>query len=284
MINAISFRRATKRALMSLVVSVFLISAAQAQLKQFVLYRDADFSQNSTSAPTTPFGYFFTARNYMVDQDSFDGATLTYPGPGSPATYTSTGMDTGGFYQLYQTPYYPDKASFDAAFPAGNYSTTATNSVTLASQTTSLTYSSDAYPLTIPALTPAGYQTIQNLNVANPAVINFTPFVPDPSNTSAYIFFDIYDSGNNDVYSQQFIGSTQTSLSIPANTLLPGANYTFRLIFSDRIDSVGPIDGMNDELGFDYGDNGSFTTAVPEPASLCLIVIAGAGLFARRRK
>jgi hypothetical protein len=143
-------------------------------------------------------------------------------------------------------------------------------------------YVADAYPLTIPALTPGGYQAIQNLNVASPATINISAFSPDPSATSAFIFFDIYDSSNTDVFDQTFLSPGETSVTIPANTLLPGTAYTFRLIFSDRVESVNASDGVEDFLGFDFADNGAFTTAVPEPGCLGLLLLTGAGILARR--
>lgn len=268
----------------AIVCSGIAIQSARAQLVTNDLYKDAEYTQSGGGSLALD-GYFFSSRVFMTNPTDFDGGSLTYPGPGSPATYTPV-TDATGTYLNYQTPYYASSADLDAAFPAGTYTSTATNSMTSASQTTSVASpAADSYPLTIPTLTTASSAALQTVNPAANTPVNFNSFTPDPASTSSYVFFYIFDSSNDEVYDQSFLPSSTTSVTIPSGTLTPSTDYTYRLVFSDRIDSTNPADGLADELGFEYGNDGTLiTTAVPEPASLMLAALTGMALLRRRAK
>jgi hypothetical protein len=225
------------------------IEAARAQLTGDTIFKEAEYTQSGGGLSLD--GYFFSSRLFMTSPTDFDGGSLTYPGPGSPASYSYVSSNPS--YLIYQTPYYASSADLDAAFPAGVYTSTATNSITSASQTTSITSpATDAYPHTIPALTAASYAALQAVNPSTDTTINFNTFVPDGSATSSYIFFDVYDSSGAAVYNQDFLPSSTTAVTIPAGVLMPSTDYSYRLDFSDRLDSTNPTDGLPDELGYDY--------------------------------
>jgi len=259
---------------------LFAARTATAQLVNVDLSRTAEYTQTDPSTVSLD-GYFFSSRAFMTTPSDFDGGTLTYPGAGSPGTY-SVVADPSQPYLNYQTGYYPDLASLNADYPTGAYTISATNSSTSSSQTTSITYSIDAYPQTTPILTAASYSALQNLDPSSAATIDFNSFTPDPNASEALLFLFVVDASNDTVYQQDDLPDSTTSLTIPAGTLSPGTDYTFRLVFSDRIDGTG-TDGTPDQQIFDQGTDGSIVT-VPEPAALAGGMLAVAASLLRRSR
>jgi hypothetical protein len=67
-----------------------------------------------------------------------------------------------------------------------------------------------------------------------------------------------------DVFSQSFLPNTQTSVTIPAGTLMPGMGYTLSLDYSDRIEGSSTTGTF---ILYDYDTGVQFTTAaVPAPS------------------
>lgn len=279
----VSLHQAFRFGLLIAAASIALPISAHAQLTSDVIFRVGEFSQTD-AVTTTLDGYFFSAREFMTNPTDFDGGTLTYPGPASPASYAPI-TDSGGSYLNYQSGLFPDLPTLNANFPIGTYQTTATNSSTSSSQTTTLIYTLDAYSQTIPALAPASYSALQGASPSQSITVNFSsPFLPDPNANEADVFFSITDASNNTVFDESFLPSSTTSITIPAATLAPSTSYTYDLIYSDRINGTD-VEGLPNTQGFDYTTFGNFTTgAVPEPASLSLLVLAAPALLSRRSR
>ena len=80
------------------------------------------------------------------------------------------------------------------------------------------------------------------------------------------MFFTIFDyTANGFVFDAGFQPSTTTSLVLPANTLQPGRQYAYELIFSDRVFVPSPGAIFDAQIGFDVRTMGVFTTAVAPP-------------------
>lgn len=214
----------------------------------------------------------------------FNFGTLIFPGNSFGVNYSPAPGQTPP-YVYYDSPDFPDQASLDAAFPVGTYTAYVINNSMLnaGSVSTSLNYTVDAYPHTIPQVSAASYNALQGMNPAVDLAVDFNSFIPDPNATGSFVFLDIDDLSGNEVFGDDFLPSTATSVTIPADTLLADTGYTYRLIFSDRIDSTNPHDGTTDELGFDFGTDGAFTTGgTPEPTALAAGALCATFMFRRR--
>ena len=127
---------------------------------------------------------------------------------------------------------------------------------------------------------------MQGTNAAAAFTFHFSPFTPDPLATESILFFTIFNfSTNSIVYDAGFLPATTTSLTLAANTLQPGTQYSYELIFSDRTSVASPGADFNAQLGFDRRTTGVFrTAAVPEPASLAITATGALLLIAGLRR
>lgn len=241
------------------------VSPAHAGLTDAFTFRNIAYTQTSGVAPTIPTGFFFSAGANTAAAGDFDGASLTYPGPGSPLTLPLVSPT-----EFLAQPGFPTKAAMDAAFPFGSYVITATNSVTMTSQTATLSYTADAYTADIPALTAASFAALQGLDTTKPLTVQFNSFTSNPLATDAFTFFSVFGSSAG----CGFLSPSSTSCTIAADALMPATTYDFELDFDDRIQAV--VGGVLQGVNFDVRTDGSFTTAalpVPEPGGL--LVLAG---------
>ncbi len=265
------------------------VSSTYADIIEYSLFRNGVFSQVSGSTPTIAGGYFFTARAELENLNDFDTATLVYPGLGSPLVIplvTPTPAEKERF--RFTSPLFQTQSAMDADFPFGLYSLEATNTVTNASQTVSINYAQDVYPQSVPALTTSTFLGIQGLNPSLPFTFNFTPFTTGVGPNESFVFFNITDTLlNQSVFGTSFQSAGITSLNLPANTLQTETNYSFELIFSNRIADLSTIQGGRQDQGFDYRTTGSFRTGstvalIPEPSTMFLFGTGLVGLALQR--
>lgn len=233
---------------------------------------NTSYSQTSNSAPTAPFGYFFTMGAFFSTGGDFTSGSASYPGPGSPQSlplYTLTELQ-------YQTGYYSSLSALHADYPFGTYSITASGPA--GTQTAKIAYSADYFETSVPYLT--NYNSLSGLNPAANFTVDYEPFTPNPATNLAYTFFTVYDASTGAiVFSNDFQSPTSTSTLIPADTLAPDTAYDFELNFDNRIAGFNSTDGTFIQQLFDVRTDGSFTTGaalVPEPAALALL---GTGLL-----
>ena len=105
-----------------------------------------------------------------------------------------------------------------------------------------------------------------------------------PGVTEAYLFFTIFDHTlGTMVYSANFLPSNVTNLIIPAGTLAEYHDFTYELIFSDRVALDAPGSMFAAQIGYDYRTRGDFST-VPEPSTLVLALTVLVPLAAAIRR
>lgn len=242
------------------------------------MFRSDSHTQTGNGNVLTSDGSFLTLGLFAANPNDFTSAQTTFTGPPSPAVLTSTIPGIFG----YSTGFYPTRAAMNADFPAGTYTYTATNGST--TDQTSILYSTDAFPSTVPFLTGTDYADLQGVNPAAPFAFHFSPDTPAPTASEALLFFTVFDAVTGDViFDSGSRPATTTGLTLPANTLVAGKQYAYELIFSDRVTVASPGADFDGQIGFDLRTSGTFTTAVaPEPASL-LLAAAGTALLRRRR-
>jgi hypothetical protein len=253
-----------------------IASPLHASLTGVDLFKNVEYTQTSGAAPTTPVGYFAALREFMANPGDFNQANVAYPGPASPQNLTLSNPTVF----LFQTPFLPSQSAIDAAYPFGTYTYTAINTGTSNTQSTSITYTTDAYTANIPALTAGTFNALQGMNAGSSFTLNFNSFTPNPSASVGETFLTIFGSS----FGTTGLPNTATSLVLPANTLAPGTTYTYEVDFSDRIS--GNNNGVPTTIGFDVRTDGTFTTASasPEPGSLVLAALGVAALAFGIRK
>ncbi len=255
--------------------------------------------QEDASGTVVPLGggvnAFFYARNFYANPSDFDGGSVTYPGDPSPQIYNISGLldccgHNGRGYQTgYETP-----SDLDAAFPSNTtYTLTATNSVTMASQSVNIAFGPDIYAAATPTLTAASVQALGSAGAVNGLTIDFNNFGLVSGANVAQDFFTIYDySTASEVFNYMpGFSSSTTSLTIPAGVLSAGDQYVFELIFDSADYDNG---GGNQDAGAAYRSDlrtlGYFTVpgqGVPEPAAWTMLLVGfgvvGGAYRGRRR-
>jgi hypothetical protein len=243
-----------------------------ADLTLIDMFRNISYDQTSVAAPTTPVGFFLNLEANMASSTDFDSASVSYPGPGSPASLPLVNPLEFGIGPSFAT-----FAAMNVAYPMGTYLFTANNSVTMATEMASLDYTVDAFTSDVPALTAATYTTLQGMNPGVPFTFNFNSFTPNINATpgASETFFTIFGTS----FSRGGSPPT-TSFTLPAGTLAPNTTYTAELDFSDRITGTDPINGVPTLIGYDLCTDVTFTTAVPEPSAMIPLAITfcGAGV------
>jgi hypothetical protein len=246
--------------------------------------------QEDASGTVVPLGggvnAFFYARDFYENPSDFDGGSVTYPGDPSPQIYNISGLldccgHNGRGYQTgYETP-----SDLDAAFPSNTtYTLTATNSVTMASQSVDIAFGPDIYAASTPTLTAASVQGLGSASAVDGLTIDFNNFGLVPGANVAQDFFTIYDyTTASEVFNYMpGFNSGTTSLVIPAGVLSAGDQYVFELIF----DSADYANGGGDQdAGVAYRSDlrtlGYFTVpgqAVPEPATWAMLLMGFGGV------
>ena len=260
----------------ALLIGIFsTIPFARADLVEFDIDKALFYTQTNAAGSLTFNAAQFTSR---LDQtaNAYNTAQLTSPNFPAGQAYTLNGAKTE--FSLFQV--FTTKAAMDAAYPFGTYTAHALNTVTSATNSDTISYTEDAYPSTQAVVTSATFTGLQGMNPNAPFTINYNGFTPGAGTTpgQSFEFIDIFNSMGADVFSQSFLPNTQTSVTIPAGTLMAGMAYTLSVDYSDRIQGTSTT-GTN--ILFDYGTDLNFTTAtavVPEPSTVLQLAGALAGL------
>ncbi len=264
------------RSFTKLVATLLFVTAAvipaRADISFVDMFRNNNYVQTGNGAAAYDLS-FLTFNLFSTVANEFTSVQAVYPGPASPATLTQSAPTVYG----YSTSFLPSQAAMDAAFPTGSYRFNTTGSGGPLS--TSFNYTANAYAHTLPYLTGINYSALQGMNPAAPFTFQLSIFTPDALASEADTFLTVFDTLSGAVvYDFGFQPSTTTSLTLPANTLSAGHNYTYQLIFSDRVTAASPGADFSAQIGFDDRTIGSFTTNVPEPSAWTLLCFGGAGL------
>jgi hypothetical protein len=151
------------------------------------IFNNTVYEQTSSSVPTTPAFYFFSIGATQTAGD-FNSASAAYPGPGSPVSLPLINPTTFNFNSPAITPL----TALHPAYPFGTYSITTTNTVTSASTTGVINYTSDNFTSTVPYLT--NYTALNGLNPAAAFTFSLPAFTPNPGVAEGFTFFTIYDA------------------------------------------------------------------------------------------
>jgi PEP-CTERM motif len=254
--------------------------AAHAQLTTADVGVNPTFEQTDPTTVTSTGG-FFSGRAFFTNTTDFDTGTLTYGGPGSPATLTAGSSPPSLTLSGSNTTF----AGLQSDFPNGDY-TFDLSGGTMGPTEFVIDYAGNAYSNT-PELTAASFSALQGLNAANSITVDFNAIDVSPNATPGAnsIVFSITNSSDASVFTET-LSTSDTSVTIPGGTLAAGQSYSFDLLFDDRIVDTSDPDVLLTQF-YDTHTAGAFSTAgaVPEPSTWAMMVIGFGGLgFAVARR
>jgi hypothetical protein len=152
------------------------------------MFRNVVYDQTSGAVPTTPSFYFVNLEAFMQNATDFTSASVTYPGPGSPAALPSETSTKFGIGPTFAT-----QSDMNAAYPFGAYTFTASGG-TVGFESASLDYTQDAFTSDIPSLTAATFNALQGMNVNQAFTFNFNSFTPNLNADGGAIFLTVFGS------------------------------------------------------------------------------------------
>jgi PEP-CTERM motif len=254
---------------------------AEAAITEIDIGINPTFTQTGTTSVMATGG-FFSARAFLKSSSDFAGGTLTLP----DSSMQKLTLEPDPVFPVLGYSVGDDSLDhLNTLFPFGTYTFTAPFSGGAPSQTESLDYTASADAGSIPTLDAGTFTGLQGLKASSGFEFDFNAFEPGSNpDASGLVFLNVLDSSDNAVFSTDGLVPTTTSIFMPRNTLAAGQDYTFDLIFDNRISGTN-TDGLATTLFFDSHTDGSFSTAVPEPATWTMMILGfgGLGLTLRRR-
>ena len=256
----------------------------------YAQFKNADVGVNPTnfedsSGTVTSTGGFFSARAFLTKASDYDTATLTWGGPDSPQPMFFNFADTAF---EYEPPGAPDLTTLHNLYPAGLYTFALSNSLPggLTPLTVEIDYAGDAYSNT-PSITNIGVLT--DMNAHSAVTIDLSAYGDNPNANSSAIYFSITNvTSGKMVFATDALDPSTTEITIAANTLMPGVDYSFDLLYDNRINGTDPNGNAITQF-YDSHTSGDFSTEAPVPeASTWAMLLAGFGGLAfagfRRRR
>ncbi|MHB1769079.1 MAG: hypothetical protein ACYCUV_14665 [Phycisphaerae bacterium] len=255
-----NYAGSSMRALVALAIVWYAAGAAVAAgVTSVNVWPNEEYQQPGLNAPTIPYAYFFAMGGSFRHRHDYNKVLVRYPGPGSPQVMTISGKNFS-----YESSNVAPALRFKMDYPLGNYVIMAANSLT--GRTSVVTIALKAYHFTkeIPALTPASYTALHELDPAAAFTVHFNSFKPSAT-ASGSTWFTISNLRGSTVFSRGGLSPGTTSVVIPANTLLPNFRYRFLLDFSDRLTSQQVGGDASILQGFDNRTTGLFSTGPAKP-------------------
>jgi hypothetical protein len=253
---------------------------ARASLTLVNIFDNTVYRQTSISAPTNPYGYFFSIGGNIQTSGQFTSATATYPGPGSQSIpIQGTSFD-------FNSDFFSTLTSLHSSYPFGTYTITATKPSPPATQSGVINYAADYFPVFIPALSAASYNNLQGMNPAAPFNAAFNSYGSNAHDSVAYTWFSVFSvTPFAQVYNSTALNNGTSNYTLPANTLAPFTQYYVEINFDERLNGTDTVNNVSTLQGFDVRTDIFFTTgavALPEPG-VGMILLAGGMILARRR-
>lgn len=261
----------------ALVVLGYSAAIASANVTFYDMFKTGGYTQTSDAQPVNADGYFYAARIITDTPGDATSGTLTLPN-----NSTQTLSPVSPTVVQFASNTYATLADLDADFPTGAYGYSI-DSGTLAGQTASLSEPANDFADAVPYLTNGGYSALQNVNASSSVALTWNTFGHSGNANLELVFFDVFDSTTNQfVYSNSGAEGVYTGDTISAGILTAGHTYAYDLYFSSRYEFGGQgFGGATSDNGFDLATTGTFT-AVPEPASV-LVLVGGLALLRRRK-
>ena len=204
-----------------------LVAASTPDVRQIILAKGVSYGQTAVGTPViADQPYQFTAQ--VVGRTTDVTSANLQPPSGSAVPLLFNGSD-----KFRIKPTYRSQAALDADFPNGSYTFTV-QTVHNGLRTVPLTLTGNSYP-NAPQL--VNFAAAQAVNPAAEFSIVWNAFVGGIAGD--YVSLQLEDGAGNSVLKTPDLGSpgaltgiSANSLTVPANTLVPGTTYNCRLLFA----------------------------------------------------
>lgn len=241
-----------------------LSSQSLAGVAFYDIFYSTFYTQNSASAPTTPDVHVFATRVVTTNTADLASASLTVPN--FPFAYNLFAITPTSYLAARN---FASQAAMELAFPAGVY----THSIaggTLGSAIATVTRPDSLFFCTeIPAFDAASFDTLAAFPAGQAVSLSFSSFTRPGTANTASTFLTIFDAQNAVVFNAIEPGETTTTITIPANTLQPGATYRATLYYSSRIETPNAGFGSATAIvGCDRATSATLTTRPACPGDL----------------
>jgi hypothetical protein len=194
-----------------------------------IIFKSVTYRQTSDAAPVLDLEEWpsFLALASSPAANAVTGASLTYPGPGSPTQLLSV------FGQFFHLEEFATQAELDAAYPNGTYTYSLTRQTGGPTQISMPMPTAGSYP---PVPQVANFAAAQTIDPAQNFTLQFNALTG--ASGGDYIQLEIEDEAGEvlvlsapDLCVPLELPNTATSFTIPAGTLTAGKTYVGRLIF-----------------------------------------------------
>ncbi|MDQ8198881.1 hypothetical protein QEH56_12010 [Pelagicoccus enzymogenes] len=217
-------KRLCQWALASICLS--LLSSAQADIEFVYLIKEKVHRQFGNEPAAGPVEWGFGAG--VSGDAQVSAASVTYPG--SDGAVAISGAE--GSFDLDQDGF-ASKEEMDAAYPNGSFSLSVTN------QGSPETFgpfavTGDSYPAA-PHLTNVA--DLEAHDFSQSFELTWASF--SDADASSRIILQVWDDANDEEIVFEFLDSSATSFTIPANTFSPDNYYSFDLLFVDETAQLG---------------------------------------------
>jgi hypothetical protein len=239
-------------------------SQACAGVTFYDIFYTTFYTQTSASPPAAPDLHVFATR--VLTSDATDLASASLAVPNFPFAYN--------LFPVAPTSYlaarnFASQAALELAFPAGVYAHTIGGG-TLGTANAALSRPANLFFCTeVPAFDASSFDTLASFPATQAVTLNFASFTRPAAANAAVTFLTIFDDQNAIVFNAAEPGETSNSITVPANTLQPGATYRATLYYSSRIETANAgFGGATAIVGCDRATNAAITTAAACPGDL----------------
>jgi hypothetical protein len=198
-------------------------NTAVPDVRHYGTYKGRRFLQTSPDEPAllSNNAYYWSAIVDPQTPDAVSGSAVQTPkGAFKIPVWTS-------LTEMYAySEYFTQQADLDAVYPSGNY-TFLLNTVHDGSKSLILNLTGDAYPA---PLRITSFDEIKTVDARQNFVLHWAPVTGASAKDHIRVF--LVDQQQNPVFGTlhgDFLPASSSSISIPANTLAPGANYYLSL-------------------------------------------------------
>lgn len=263
-------------------LALVAVSAAQAEVTFYDLFKNVYYTQTSNAQPTTANSYAFSSRIFTDTPGEVTEGTIDYQdGDGNAQTRTLTPTSTE--VVDYSDFGYASEADLEHAYPAGNYVYTATAG-TLAGQTGTLTVPTTVRSDQIPYFNGTSYDDLTHAVAGSSVTVTFDGFTTPTAADSEAIYIYLHDDTTDLDVEQSMLGNAAGSYTLSGSDLVADHDYSLSIFYDPRFGTPNAgFNGTGDtSIGFDRATNLDFhVQAVPEPAGWAAL---GVGLVAFRRR
>jgi hypothetical protein len=231
-------RTAMIAAATGLMAALAVSAPARADITFYDAFVTRFLVQNTPAAPDFDSGQFrFSARIFSDTPGDLATARLLAPNAAMPIDF----VQASPTLFTVTSSLYPDYFAFLGDWPWGVYEYRIAGGA-LGSRAAEVRVVSDHYgQLEAPALTPASFISLTSaFDVGQGQTIEFNTWTPDPIAPEAFTFVTVFGPGG--VEFNQVVLPTDTSVTIPANTLTGDTDYVMAIVFSSRF--IYPNEGF----------------------------------------